>query len=140
MVPGRQRGARQAGGQARQQRGASSPPAAPPRGERRGKQGSGAASGAKARPVGRRHEAAASSMEQGRDGMFFLSFFCFMIRVTPPGLEPAVMAQVITIEPDPTDLETGGDDTLDPAVMGLYVVVQVKQIDECIYVYQLNLI
>ena len=36
------------------------------------------------------------------------------------------MARVVTLDPDPTDLGTGGDDNFDPAVMGLCLVVNTK--------------
>lgn len=49
--------------------------------------------------------------------------FYFVARVSPPGVEPAVMAQVITVDLDPTDLRTGSYDNFDPSVMGLCVVV-----------------
>ena len=62
------------------------------------------------------------------DGMF--SFFCDKHAASRsggdglPDLEPVVMAQVITVDPNPMDEGTSGDDTFYPAVMGLCVVVK----------------
>jgi hypothetical protein len=56
-------------------------------------------------------------MEQWRRaGLYFISF-CFLKMTSPLVLDPAVMAQPITAFPDPTELGTGGDGVVDPAVM-----------------------
>ena len=55
---------------------------------------------------------------------FFSFLFLFVKRASPPGLELAAMAQVITVDPNPMDEGTSGDDTFYPAVMGLCVVVK----------------
>lgn len=52
---------------------------------------------------------------------FFL--FSFWKRVLLPVLDPTVMAQHFTFDPNPTDLGTGGDEVFHPAVMPLFTVV-----------------
>jgi hypothetical protein len=60
-------------------------------------------------------------LRAGRSRGATACFINFVARVSPPGLEPAVMAQVITVDLDPTDLGTGSYDNFDPSVMGLCV-------------------
>ena len=51
-------------------------------------------------------------------------FFCFGTGSTPPVVEPAVMALLITVELNPTPLKTDGDGHFEPAVMrGAGVVI-----------------
>ena len=45
------------------------------------------------------------------------AFFCFGTGSTPPVVEPAVMALLITVELNPTPLKTGVDGHFEPAVM-----------------------
>jgi len=52
-------------------------------------------------------------------------FFLICDGATQPVLEPAVMALSITIELNPTPLQTGGDIYFQPAVMGAAAVVEV---------------
>ena len=44
-------------------------------------------------------------------------FCCFGTGSTPPVVEPAVMALLITVKLNPTPLKTGGDGHFEPAVM-----------------------
>jgi hypothetical protein len=43
--------------------------------------------------------------------------------VSQPGLEPAVIAQPITVDPEPTDLGADSDEVFHPAVVGVCAVV-----------------
>jgi hypothetical protein len=70
------------------------------------------------RAVGRRREEARSWAAA--------VFFYFLRSAISPGDKPAVMAITITVDLNPTALKAGGDVLLEPAVIGVDVVVLAK--------------